>query len=173
MRARISADGACRSFSLEARPSDSTPASAARTFRRWSTVHRPDKAAAPWNRWRLHCPSPRSTPLPLRAPPRPGPRGPRSSQGLLPLPGRALLTRAPCRRGQSVLGRGVRDDHHRYCDHKPLTAALVAHTPVQGHHSMPPSVYRAHPKVRIPSRVVRLAGIEPATSCSAGKRSIR
>ena len=47
-------------------------------------------------------------------------------------------------------------------DHKTLTQALVGHTPVEGRHSIRPSFIVPTQKVRVLSRVVRPAGIEPA-----------
>jgi site-specific DNA recombinase len=58
-------------------------------------------------------------------------------------------------------------------DHKALTSVLVGPTRVEGRHSIEPSFIVPTQKVRVLSRVVRLAGIEPAASCSAGMRSIR
>ena len=47
-------------------------------------------------------------------------------------------------------------------DHKTLTQALVGHTPVEGRQSIRPSFIVPTQKVRVLSRVVRPAGIEPA-----------
>jgi site-specific DNA recombinase len=58
-------------------------------------------------------------------------------------------------------------------DHKTLTQNLVGYTAVEGRHSIKPWFIAPTQKVRVLSRVVRLAGIEPAAFRSGAERSIR
>ncbi|MHB8689487.1 MAG: hypothetical protein ACYDB4_20240, partial [Candidatus Dormibacteraceae bacterium] len=51
---------------------------------------------------------------------------------------------------------GTREDQKIPAQH------LVGYTPVEGRHSIKPSFIAPTQKVRVPSRMVRLAGIEPA-----------
>jgi hypothetical protein len=58
-------------------------------------------------------------------------------------------------------------------DHKTLTSVLVGPTRVEGRHSIQPSFIVPTQKVRVLSRVVRPAGIEPAALRSGAARSVR
>src|SRR5437588_13065571 len=58
----------------------------------------------------------------------------------------------------AMIATGTREDH------KALTSVLVGPTIVEGRHSIQPSFIVPTQKVRVLSRVVRLAGIEPAAS---------
>ncbi len=58
-------------------------------------------------------------------------------------------------------------------DHKTLTQRLVGYTPVEGRHSIRALFIVPTKKVRVLSRVVRLAGIEPAAFRSGAERSVR
>ncbi len=55
-------------------------------------------------------------------------------------------------------------------DHKTLTSVLVGPTIVEGRHSIQPSFVVPTQKVRVLSRLVRLAGIEPG---AFGSRAVR
>ena len=58
-------------------------------------------------------------------------------------------------------------------DHKTLASVVVGPTRVEGRHSIQPSFILPTHRFEFLSRVVRLRGIEPLASCSAGTRSIR
>ena len=66
-----------------------------------------------------------------------------------------------------MITKGTREDH------KTLTQALVGPTAVEGRHSIRPSFIVPTQKVRVLSRVVRPAGIEPAALRSGAARSVR
>lgn len=66
-----------------------------------------------------------------------------------------------------MIASGTREDHEA------VTSVLVGPTRVEGRHSIQPSFIVPTQKVRVLSRVVRLAGIEPAAFRSGAERSIR
>lgn len=68
---------------------------------------------------------------------------------------------------RAMITSGTREDH------KALTSVLVGETRVEGRHSIRPSFIVPTQKVRVLSRVVRLAGIEPAAFRSGAERSVR